>query len=102
MRLKHTEIKKYREQELKKQNGLCLLCREPLDIKEAVLDHCHTTGYIRGILHRGCNCLLGKIENNLKRNRVDDIRLESILKNLSKYRYQFKDIIHPTFKIKKK
>ena len=100
MRLKLTEIKKYREQELKKQNGLCLLCREPIDVKEAVLDHCHKTGYIRGVLHRGCNAFLGKVENNLKRNRIDEIRLESILKNLSKYRFQFKDLLHPTFKPK--
>lgn len=100
MKLKHNQVKQYRIDLLKKQNGLCYLCREPINEGEAVLDHCHKTGYIRGVLHRGCNCLLGKIENNMKRNRVDEIRLEAIVKNLIKYRFEYKQEIHPTFKIK--
>ena len=34
---------------------------------EAVLDHCHSTGHVRGVLHRGVNSLLGKCENNYRR-----------------------------------
>lgn len=101
-KLKYSQIKQYRQQALIQQQGLCLLCREEIDPKEAVLDHCHKTGYIRGVLHRGCNCLLGKIENNLARNRIDDVRLEAILKNVFEYRYKFKDHIHPTYKKKSK
>ena len=29
--------------------------------------HHHKGGWIRGVLHRGCNALLGKIENNWRR-----------------------------------
>jgi hypothetical protein len=35
-----------------------------------VLDHDHATGAIRATLHRSCNALLGKIENNYKRYGV--------------------------------
>lgn len=35
-----------------------------------MLDHDHATGFIRGVLHNGCNAMLGKIENNYKRMGV--------------------------------
>lgn len=50
------------------QGNKCALCGQPLGekTKAPVLDHCHTTGEVRGVLHRGCNSLLGKIENGLR------------------------------------
>jgi hypothetical protein len=51
---------------LKEQNGVCYACKEPIDLKipkEGVLDHCHESGEIRGVMHRWCNGQLGKIEN---------------------------------------
>ena len=41
-----------------------------LSLSEAVADHDHATGHVRGVLHRGVNSLLGKIENNHKRYGV--------------------------------
>lgn len=38
------------------------------------IDHCHTTGRVRGILCTSCNTFLGRIENN-----------SSLLKNLETY-----------------
>lgn len=38
-----------------------------------VLDHDHGTGAVRATLHRGCNALLGKIENNHKRYGVTNL-----------------------------
>ena len=38
-----------------------------ISMTEAVADHDHTTGHLRGVLHRGVNALLGKSENNHKR-----------------------------------
>lgn len=35
-----------------------------------VLDHDHKHGHIRGVLCRGCNALLGHIENNRYRNNL--------------------------------
>ena len=49
---------------LLKQENKCLLCsREFTDIgdTEPHIDHCHTTGIVRGILCHGCNTALGKL-----------------------------------------
>lgn len=61
-RLKSTQVAPFRLQQLAKQGGVCRLCQR----KPAVpcLDHCHRNGWCRGVLCRGCNALLGKLENN--------------------------------------
>ena len=69
-KLKTTEVKKVREELLRSQGGVCAITHYPLDPSDAVLDHCHTTGHIRGVIHRGANSLLGKLENNHKRYGV--------------------------------
>lgn len=66
-RLKQNEIKAYREELLSKQLYTCMLCGESLKPADAVMDHDHATGKMRWVIHRGCNCLLGKNENNFKR-----------------------------------
>lgn len=54
---------------LKEQNGNCAVCGRPISLgvmgnkSDYVLDHCHDTGLVRGVLHRGCNGALGKAEN---------------------------------------
>ena len=100
MKLKTTEVKAFREQQWQLQQGCCALCNEPVDPTEAVLDHCHKTGYLRGVLHRGCNSLLGKIENNMPRSRVDLGRLSKIAANLIKYLVAdpISEKLHPTHK----
>lgn len=98
MKAKPKDIKILREQFLKEQNGLCAICSEPLDISQAVLDHCHTTGKIRSVLHRGCNCFIGHMENNQKRNLITPNRLAKILANFETYVANQKDILHPTHK----
>lgn len=96
MRLKHSEVKPFREQQLIRQGQCCSLCGEEI-IDDAVLDHCHKTGKIRRVLHRGCNVLLGKIENNMLRNRITIQRLKGITQNLVGYLEQeYGDIVHPT------
>lgn len=101
MKLKYSEIKSFREQQFKKQQGLCGLCGQAI-IDDLVLDHDHKTGIIRSVLHRGCNALLGKIENNMARNRVDISRLSKISQNLINYitADPATDLLHPTYKTK--
>jgi hypothetical protein len=96
VKLKTIEIKQYREAQLLNQNNQCALCGEVI-IEDAVLDHCHKTGLIRQVLHRGCNSLLGKIENSMPRSRVDIRRLEGIAHNLVNYlNTTHTQIRHPT------
>lgn len=101
MKLKYSEVKPLREKLLQDQKGCCCLCQQ-LIIDDAVLDHDHKTGVIRGVLHRGCNSLLGKIENNMPRSRVDLGRLAKLAENLISYMVADPktERLHPTFKIK--
>ena len=96
MKLKTKEIKGYREQQLALQNHCCALCGESI-AADAVLDHDHKTGFLRQVLHRGCNVMLGKIENNMARNKMDIQRLTNFAANLSDYmQTQYTSIRHPT------
>ena len=101
MKLKHSEVKPFREQQFAKQGGICCLCDQAIT-DQPVLDHDHETGIIRGVLHRGCNALLGKIENNMARNRVDLGRLAKISQNLITYitADPITEYLHPTYKTK--
>jgi hypothetical protein len=96
MKLKYKDVKPLRETLLSQQQGICALCNEPI-VDDAVLDHDHKTGLIRKVLHRGCNALLGKIENNMPRNRISLGRLKQIGLNLSSYiEQQHSQVRHPT------
>lgn len=98
MRIKHSEIARYRTEILEEQGHRCALCLEVILPTEAVLDHDHKSGYIRGTLHRGCNALLGKIENSLVINRITPERLDNILGNIRFYRASHRLLVHPTHK----
>lgn len=43
------------------QSGLCKICREELKIESGryAIDHCHSTGIVRGILCKECNLGIG-------------------------------------------
>ncbi len=85
-RLTSSAIAPYRAQLLAKQCGKCALCRRPAAKRTPCLDHCHSTGVVRGVLCRGCNALLGKIENNLARNGLTNTAdLAAYLQNLIPY-----------------
>ncbi len=54
-----------------KQNGECRICNVKLNKNRyvgdmAVVDHCHTTGKIRGLLCNSCNRGLGYFRDNPK------------------------------------
>ena len=97
-KLKQKEIADYRLSQLFNQQGCCALCKQPI-IDDAVLDHDHKSGKLRKVLHRGCNAMLGKIENNMPRDRISLDRLDEFAKNLVKYlKANYPDVIHPTHK----
>jgi len=50
------------------QNGCCGACNQPpLKGKRLVVDHCHRTGLVRGLLCRTCNVALGLLEEDPQR-----------------------------------
>lgn len=97
MKLKQKDIKILREQLVSAQNHTCALCCEYLAKEDAVLDHRHSDGKIRQAIHRGCNLYLGKLENNIKRNKITPSMLHNILKNAEQYMQTTRDEIHPTY-----
>mgnify|MGYP001607190001 FL=1 len=53
---------------LERQRYRCPVCDKSLaDAKRLAIDHDHQTGRTRGVLHIGCNSLLGWFENNRSR-----------------------------------
>lgn len=61
---------------LEAQKGVCAICKKPTKFKEkigrsnntgdeAVVDHCHTTLKIRGVLCGHCNTALGAFKDNI-------------------------------------
>ena len=101
-RLTYSQVKPYRLTMWAEQGRMCALCGQPVPEDKAVLDHDHKDGHVRGVLHSGCNSLLGKLENNYRRYGVDNLHL--FLAGASTYlirgsRIPPEDrVLHPTFK----
>ena len=51
------------ESMLADQNFCCAVCKDPLG-KIRHIDHCHSTGAVRGILCHGCNVGIGHFRND--------------------------------------
>lgn len=55
---------------LEEQSHLCAICKQPESaqhngkVRNLALDHCHTTGKIRGMLCTNCNTVLGNAKDN--------------------------------------
>ena len=54
------------ETRLSAQNGVCAICAKPSPIKSRLaVDHCHATGFTRGILCVRCNAGLGAFDDSV-------------------------------------
>lgn len=56
----------------KEQNNSCAICETHLSVlahksfkKKLCVDHCHTTGIVRGLLCTSCNTMLGMAKDNI-------------------------------------
>lgn len=97
-RLKPKEVAGWRAAQIVEQFGRCALCRCYLDPLHAVADHCHKTGKMRGSLHRGCNAWLGKTENCIKINGLED-KIEFLVSpTVLSYMKSTLDVYHPTYR----
>ena len=63
---------------LKEQGYSCAICKKPSTRKRLAVDHCHTTGKVRGLLCSHCNQGLGHFMDN-------QTILENSLNYLKKY-----------------
>lgn len=90
----------FRLQTLAKQGGRCAICRMPLAPADAVLDHDHVTGECRGVLHRGCNSMLGKIENHRRIAKLTTVEaLAAFLQGVMPYLGQDGlGVLYPSFR----
>lgn len=54
-------------EKLFQQNGVCAICEKEEEIKgkHLAVDHCHTTGKIRGLLCGNCNRGIGHLKENV-------------------------------------
>jgi len=88
LRITASMISAITRQMLANQKGLCLMCKRVVEKGTAVLDHDHATGRLRGVLHRGCNAMLGHLENNRPRHILtDEAKFREWLANAADYIY---------------
>lgn len=94
------DLAAFRIKLLADQGGKCAITGQKLTPDTAVVDHCHRTGEIRGVLHRGVNTLLGNLENNRARAGLsDDVLFAKFLKGVLQYLHTARTgVLYPTHK----
>ena len=94
--MKYKDIAPLRDKLLEEQDGICPLCERKITTKQATLDHCHSTGVIRMVLHRNCNGLEGRLNKWANRSKADK---RTFMKNVLLYwDIEFDNPIHPRHK----
>jgi Recombination endonuclease VII len=65
---------------LKNQNYVCCICFQPEKaktkagiLKRLCIDHCHTSGVIRGVICHSCNVIIGIYENSAHKYQMPEI-----------------------------
>ena len=69
-KMNRKDIPSVRKMLVAKQNGLCPICGKDLTRTQAVnqvIDHDHKTGFVRAVVHRGCNKVEGSVYNTVQR-----------------------------------
>lgn len=108
-KLKTKNLKDTRLALLKSQDFKCAICGLACSEDQAVMDHYHGQdiipgdgqgGYVRGVLHRGCNAVEGKIVNALKRYGIKDVKsyLSGLLAYHELHSTNVSGLIHPLHK----
>jgi len=57
------DVQEVRQELLQKQKNIDPITKQVIPEKQAVLDHDHKTQFVRAVLSRQCNVVLGKLEN---------------------------------------
>jgi Recombination endonuclease VII len=95
------DVRKVRKTLLDQQKGTDPITGMQIPEKQAVLDHDHGSQYVRAVLHRQTNAVLGKIENLWNRylSWWYTGKLSDFLRGCADYldKDQPKEYIHPSF-----
>ena len=92
--LSQNKLKQWREDNTPRE---CPIFK--IKLKDAVVDHCHDTGIVRGVIHRQANAWEGKVYNSWRRYAKNNCNLTFVetLENLIKYlKGPGTDIFHPS------
>lgn len=109
-KISRSQLRAHTMKILKEQGGVCAICDREINLKvmgnksDYVMDHCHDTGLLRGVLHRGCNGALGKAENAIASwsgvgGDMDNI-IAWMRKAIAYYDKGFHPVIYPDHKTK--
>lgn len=94
-KLKPSETAGVLKQLVTKQGNVCAVCKKPFTkLDRAVLDHCHTTGFIRGALHNSCNGAEGRVKTKAQMGHRGVSPADYII-GLGKYLEQHKTPKYP-------
>lgn len=69
-KLARSQMSTWKARQIQAQGGICPVSGRPFDpknLKDAVIDHDHITGEIRGVLLRSANAVEGKVKNAVAR-----------------------------------
>lgn len=95
-RIKTTDIAPIRRVLQKEQGNTCPLCERKFTRLTACLDHCHATGYLRGVLCNNCNGIEGKLGGLLKRIDVGGVGAKVVLQRWLEWQDRTNEkYIHP-------
>lgn len=65
---------------LREQGGTCAICRGTESVGRLAVDHCHSTGKVRGLLCTNCNQAIGKLKDDaqLLRNAINYLEVSRV------------------------
>ena len=86
---------RHKLQLLKEQNFICPLCNCNISEDDAVLDHCHNSGYVRSVLHDRCNRALGFIEWAIANTVSGQDFLDNVRTYVDRHSSSPSTLIHP-------
>ena len=75
--LQYNNVTKAQRRKIFSETLCCLICEGKSQRPRLVLDHCHQSGYVRGVLCERCNSWLGVTEGS-RTQKIKDNHLKSI------------------------
>ena len=98
--IKPNQVASVLDQLVKRQGNKCAICGKPFTRADRpVLDHCHTTGFIRAALHNSCNGAEGRVKTKAQLGHKG-VKAYDYLIGLGKYLERHStpqiNLIHPS------